>query len=71
MEGTFPCKYGFGKIVKFKYRGHGVVEGMIVGVVIGGTEPENYYADYKVHSLDGQKPEFYFKSVAEHHIIEE
>ena len=71
MEGKFPCRYSFGDIVKFKYRGHGVVEGMIVGVIINGSRSGNYYADYKVHSLDGQKPEFYFKSVAEHHIIEE
>ena len=28
MEGRFPCKYSFGDIIKFKYRGHGVVEGM-------------------------------------------
>ena len=52
-------------------RGAGIVEGMIVGVVIGGSKPENYYADYKVHSLPGKEPEFYFKQVAEHHIIEE
>ena len=69
--GQFPCKHSFGDIVKVKYRGYGVVEGMIVGVVIGGSNPKNYYADYKVHSLPGKEPEFYFKSVAEHHIIEE
>lgn len=71
MNGRFPCKHSFGDIVKFKYRGHGVVEGMIVGVIINGNRSENYQPDYKVHSLDGQKPVFYFKSVAEHHIIEE
>ena len=71
MEGKFPCRHSFGDIVKFKYRGHGVVEGMIVGVTINGSRTGNYYADYKVHSLDGQEPQFYFKSVAEHHIIEE
>ena len=71
MKGKFPCKYSFGDIVKFKHRGHGVVEGMIVGVIINGSEPDNYQADYKVHSLEGQNPQFYFKSVAEHHIIEE
>lgn len=71
MEGRFPCKHSFGDIIKFKYRGHGVVEGMIVGVVINGSKSDNYFADYKVHSLDGQEPQFYFKQVAEHHIIEE
>lgn len=71
MEGRFPCKRSFGDIIKFKYRGHGVVEGMIVGVTINGSKPDNYFADYKVHSLDGQEPRFYFKQVAEHHIIEE
>ena len=69
--GKFPCKYGFGDVIKFKYRGKGIVRGEIVGVVIGGSSPENYYADYKVHSLPGEQPEFYFKTVAEHHIIEE
>lgn len=69
--GQFPCKHSFGEIIKFKYRGHGIVEGMIVGVIINGSRSENYYVDYKVHSLDGQKPQFYFKPVAEHHIIEE
>lgn len=71
MEGKFPCRHSFGDIVKFKYRGHGVVEGMIVGVTINGSSSNNYYADYKVHSLEGQTPKFYFKSVAEYHIIEE
>lgn len=71
MDGRFPCIYSFGNIVKFKYRGHGVVEGQIIGVEIGGSKPENYYATYKVHSLPGKEPQFYFKSVAEHHIIEE
>ena len=71
MEGKFPCKYSFGKIVKFKYRGHGIVEGVIVGVTINGSKSENYHADYQVHSLEGQKLEFYFKPIAEHHIIEE
>ena len=71
MEGRFPCRHSFGDIIKFKYRGHGVVEGMIVGVTISGSSSGNYQPDYKVHSLPGQKPEFYFKSVAEHHIIEE
>lgn len=69
--GSFPCKYNFGDVIKFKYRGHGIVKGIIVGVTINGSKPENYYADYKVHSLDGQEPNFYFKSVAEHHIITE
>jgi hypothetical protein len=68
---NFPCKYNFGDIIKFKYKGHGIVQGMIVGVVISGSKSENYQADYKVHSLDGQEPQFYFKSVAEHHIITE
>jgi hypothetical protein len=71
MEGKFPCRHSFGDIVKFKYRGHGIVEGMVVGVVIGGSKPENYYADYKINSLPGKEPFFYFKQVAEHHIIEE
>lgn len=48
MEGRI-CKYNFGDMFKFNYRGHGVV-----GVII-----------------KGQNPEFYFKSVAEHHTIEE
>lgn len=76
MEGKFPCKHSFGEIIKFKYRGRGgreigVVEGVIVGVVIGGSKPENYYADYKVNSLPGKEPFFYLKQIAEHHIIEE
>ena len=71
MKGEFPCKHSFGDIVKFKYRGHGIVEGMVVGVAINGSKSNNYQADYKVHSLEGQKPVFYFKSVAEHHIIDE
>jgi hypothetical protein len=25
MEGKFPCRHSFGDIVKFKYRGHGIV----------------------------------------------
>lgn len=71
MEGKFPCKHSFGEIIKFKYRGKGIVKGMIVGVIINGSTSGNYHADYKVHSLDGETPQFYFKSVAEHHIIEE
>lgn len=71
MEGRFPCEHSFGDIIKFKYRGHGVVEGRIVGVTISGSSSGNYQPDYKVHSLEGQNPEFYFKQVAEHHIIEE
>ena len=35
------------------------------------SQSENYYVDYKVHSLDGQEPKFYFKSVAERDIITE
>lgn len=69
MEGRFPCNHSFGEIIKFKYRGHGVVEGQIVGVVIGGTEG-NYYADYKVNSLPGKEPHFYLKQVPEYHITE-
>ena len=69
--GNFPCKYNFGDIIKFKYRGHGIVQGVIVGVTINGSKSENYYVDYKVHSLDGQEPKFYFKSVAERDIITE
>lgn len=68
---NFPCQYNFGDIIKFKYRGRGIVQGRIVGVIINGSTTENYYADYKVHSLDGQTPKFYFKSVAEHHIIKD
>jgi hypothetical protein len=69
--GHFPSEYNFGDIIKFKYRGHGIVEGVIVGVTISGSSSGNYHADYKVHSLHGKEPEFYFKSVAEHHIIKE
>lgn len=69
--GHFPCEHSFGDIIKFKYRGHGIVEGRIVGVVINGSTPENYHADYKVHSLPGKEPKFYFKLVAEHHVIKE
>ena len=58
-------------IIKFKYCGHGIVQGVIVGVTINGSKSENYYVDYKVHSLDGQEPKFYFKSVAERDIITE
>lgn len=71
MEGRFPCRHSFGDIVKFKYRGHGIVEGMIVGVIVSGSKSGVCYVDYKVHSLDGQEPQFYFKQVAEYHIIEE
>ena len=28
---NFPCKHNFGDIIKFKLRGHGIVQGMIVG----------------------------------------
>ena len=69
--GNFPCKHNFGDVIKFKYRGYGIVQGMIVGVTINGSTSKNYHADYKVHSLDGQEPTFYFKSVEEHHIINE
>ena len=72
MEGKYPCKHSFGEIVKFKYRGHGIVEGQIVGVEIVGSKPENYYATYKVNSLPGKEPFFYFKtsSRTSHNIIE-
>lgn len=30
---NFPCKHNFGDIVKFKYRGHGIVQSRIVGVL--------------------------------------
>lgn len=69
--GQFPCNHSFGDIIKFKYRGYGIVKGMIVGVIINGSNSKNYSANYRVHSLNGQKPEFYFKQVEEHHIIEE
>lgn len=69
--GYFPCRHNFGEIIKFKMRGAGIVEGKIVGVRIGGSSPENYYVDYTVHSLPSKSPQIYFKSVAEHHIIED
>lgn len=69
--GQFPCNRRFGDIIKFKMRGVGIVEGQIVEIVIGGSNPENYYAEYRVHSLPGKEPFFYLKQVTEHHIIEE
>lgn len=73
LESKFPCNHGFGDIVRFKYNTKGIgkriTNGIIVGVVIGGSEHDNYYAEYKVHSLPGEQPEFYFMSVAEHNII--
>ena len=41
--GRFPCEHSFGDIIKFKYRGHGIVEGRIVGVEIIDLISENYY----------------------------
>lgn len=52
--GYFPCKRNCGDIIKFKYRGVGVVEGIIVGVTINCVGTENEFADYKVHSLEGK-----------------
>lgn len=69
--GHFPCEHSFGDIIKFKMRGVGIVEGQIVGVVINSLISGNYYVDYKVHSLPGKEPKFYFKSVTERNIIKE
>lgn len=71
--GQFPGKYSYGDIVKFKYRGKGIVKGQIVGCLVNSSWSISQitYIDYKVHSLPGEEPQFYFKSVSEHHIIEE
>lgn len=65
----FPCKHSFGEIISFKLKDM-VVEGEIVGVVVSGSRPETYYAEYKVNSLIGRYPIFHLKQVPEHKIIE-
>jgi hypothetical protein len=67
----FPGEYGFGDIIKFKLRGYGVVEGEIVGCVVNCVLTDNQYVTYKVHSLKGQEPRFYFKDVDECKIIKD
>ena len=67
--GNFPCKHNFGDVIKFKYRGRGIVEGQIVGCTVSAAFTDKQYVDYLVHSLSGQEPRFYFKQVSEDKII--
>ena len=67
----FPGEYNFGDIIKFKLRGYGVVEGEIVGCVVNCAHTDNQYVIYKVHSLKGQEPTFYFQDVDERKIIKD
>lgn len=69
--GYFPCEHNYGDIIKFKYRGVGIVEGKIVGAVINNPDTNIQFADYKVNSLPHQTPIFYNKQVPEYHIIKE
>ena len=71
IMGQFPGKYSCGDIVKFKYRSKGIVKGQIVGCLVNSYGFESQYIDYKVHSLPGEEPVFFFKSVSEHHIIDD
>lgn len=66
---NFPGKFNFGDIVKFKYRGHGIVEGRIIGCVVSCAFTDKEYVDYQVHSLPDQEPRFFFKSVSENDLI--
>ena len=59
------------ELVKFGKKAPRYLQGRDNGLLYNGSTSKNYHADYKVHSLDGQEPTFYFKSVAEHHIINE
>ena len=67
----YPGEYNFGDIIKFKLRGYGVVEGEIVGCVANCAHTDSQYVTYKVHSLKGQEPSFYFKDVDDFKIIKD
>lgn len=67
--GNFPCKHNFGDVIKFKYRGRGIVEGQIVGCIVSAAFTGKQYVEYLVHSLSSQKPTFHFKPVSEDKII--
>lgn len=69
--GNFPGKHDFKEVIKFKMRGRGIVEGYIVGVVVNCINTENEYVQYKVHSVNGITPAFFFKDVKESEIIED
>jgi homoserine dehydrogenase len=49
----------------------GVVEGEIVGCVVNVAHTDSQYVTYKVHSLKGQEPIFYFKDVNDCKIIKD
>ena len=67
----FPGKHNYKDVIKFKMRGRGIVEGYIVGIVVSCGGTENEYVQYKVHSVDGITPSFFFKDVKESEIIED
>lgn len=67
----FPGKHDFKEVIKFNLRGRGIVEGYIVGISINCAGTENEYVIYKVHSVAGVTPAFYFKDVEENKIIED
>lgn len=68
---NFPGKHDFKEVIKFKMRGRGIVEGYIVGAVVNCIDTENEYVLYKVHSVKGITPAFFFKDVKESEIIED
>jgi hypothetical protein len=68
---TFPGEYNFNDVIKFKMRGHGIVEGYIVGITVSCAFENNQYVTYKVHSVKGAEYRFYFKDVNEDKIIKD
>lgn len=68
---TFPGKYSFNDIIKFKMRGCGIVEGYIVGISVSCANTDKQYIIYQVHSLEGAEHRFHFKDVEERKIIED
>lgn len=72
----FPCKYGYGDIIRFRLtkKSQDVVEGQIVGVFMSVTlspdaPDEKEEPIYLCHSLECAQKQFFFKEVKESNVI--
>lgn len=73
---NFPCKYGYGNIIRFKLtkKSQDVVEGQVVGVFMSvtlspDTPGEKEEPIYICHSLEDAPKQFFFKEVKESNVI--
>lgn len=72
----FPCKYGYGDIIRFKLtkKSQDLVEGRVVGVFMSAVSSfdaldEKEEPIYVCHSLEGAQKQFFFKEVKESNVV--